>query len=45
MAAARGETPKRPHPALTAVILLVLGGILSLFPLALYANVTALTDG
>jgi hypothetical protein len=45
MAAARGETPKRPHPVVTAVILLVLGGILSLFPLALYANVMALTDG
>jgi hypothetical protein len=45
MAAARGDALKRPHPAVTAAILLVLGGILSLFPLALYANVMALTDG
>jgi hypothetical protein len=45
MPAARGEAVKRPHPAVTAAILLVLGAVLSLFPIALYANVMAMADG
>ncbi|GAA1666404.1 hypothetical protein GCM10009830_10080 [Glycomyces endophyticus] len=36
---------RRPHPAVTAVLLTVVGAILLAFPLALHANVTALVDG
>jgi RsiW-degrading membrane proteinase PrsW (M82 family) len=35
----------KPHPLLTVVLLLLVGGILSLFPIALYANAMAMIDG
>lgn len=42
--AARGKAVK-PHPAVTAVLLLLVGGVLALFPIALYANAVAMIDG
>lgn len=44
-AAEQGKGVKKPHPAVTAVLLLVVVGVLSLFPIALYANAMAMIDG
>jgi hypothetical protein len=43
-AAARGK-PVKPHPAVTALLLLLVVGVLSLFPIALYANAVEMADG
>lgn len=40
-----GDGGVRPHPVVTGVLLLVVVGVLSLFPIALYANVMAMSDG
>jgi hypothetical protein len=39
------EDQKRPHPAVTAALLTIVGAILLAFPVALYANVVAMIDG
>ncbi|MQM26042.1 hypothetical protein [Glycomyces albidus] len=44
-AAARDKGAQRPHPAVTAVLLTVVGLILLAFPVALYANAAAMIDG
>lgn len=44
-AAKRDKGQKQPHPVFTAVLLLVVVGVLSLFPIALYANAMAMIDG
>ncbi|GAA2130347.1 hypothetical protein [Glycomyces algeriensis] len=44
MAAVRGK-PVKPHPAVTALLLLLVVGVLSLFPIALYANAMEMADG
>jgi hypothetical protein len=44
MAAAQRK-PVKPHPAVTALILLLVCGVLSLFPIALYANAVEMLDG
>ena len=45
MGAAERDEVKKPHPAVTAVLLLVVGLVLALFPVALYANAMAVIDG
>jgi hypothetical protein len=44
-AAKRDKGPIKPHPAVTAMLLLLVVGVLSLFPIALYANAMAMIDG
>ena len=44
MAAAPGK-PVKPHPVLTALLLLIVVGVLSLFPIALHANAMEMLDG
>lgn len=41
---ARGG-PVKPHPAVTALLLLLVCGVLSLFPIALHTNAIAMIDG
>lgn len=45
MAAAGQGKAVRQHPAVIAVLLLLVGGVLALFPIALYANAGAMIDG
>jgi hypothetical protein len=45
MGAAKRDEVKKPHPAVTAALLLVVGLVLALFPVALYANAMAMIDG
>lgn len=45
MAATEQGEPVKPHPVVTALLLLLLTGVLSLFPIALHANAMEMIDG